>query len=184
MEEKKLVEAAQAGEERAIYQLYKKYSEQVYRFCLSYGGVDSELAKDVVQDTFIRAFRNLHKLREPEKFKIWLLTIARNRLLSQLMQRDNFNKKVSSLEKESEEFYLPSYAEEMETQRQIEIVRQVIEELPEGGMKECARAFYIEGLNTSEIAERLNIPKSTVTTRLDRFRAKVAKKILRKIAER
>ncbi len=181
MDDKALISKAKTGDQKALYQLYKKYANIVYRYCLTFSAIDEDTAKDLVQETFIRAYNNLQSLRDEKKFKIWLLTIARNRTLSYLSQQNTNDKKINALSYEQEGSFSPSYAEQLETKRQLSIVRKVIEEFPDNSMKESAKLFYLDGLSTTEIAEKLNIPRSTVTTRLDRFRAKIRKKLLRLI---
>ncbi len=181
MDDKALISKAKTGDQKALYQLYKKYANIVYRYCLTFSAIDEATAKDLVQETFIRAYNNLQSLRDEKKFKIWLLTIARNRTLSYLSQQNTNDKKINALSYEQEGSFSPSYAEQLETKRQLSIVRKVIEEFPDNSMKESAKLFYLDGLSTTEIAEKLNIPRSTVTTRLDRFRAKIRKKLLRLI---
>lgn len=185
MDEKTLLLWAKSGDQQAFVELYRRYYAVVYRYCLTFGNIDSDTAKDVLQESFIRAFKHIEKLREDQKFVSWLLTITRNRCLSYLHKEDGFDKKHQAWSKEVNLSHgdVPKEQETFETERQIQIVQQVISDLPEGGMKQCAHAFYIEGLSTSDIAERLGIPKSTVTTRLDRFRGKVRKRLIVKVME-
>ena len=178
MEEKELLELAKRGDERAFAKIYARYSPGVYRFCLTFGGIDYDTAKDILQDSFIRAFRHIGKLREGQKLMAWLLTIARNRCLSHLGRELGLDRKHAAWGRESLLHKAPNEFEYLETERQITIVREVIEELPDGGMKESAKAFYVENLSTTEIATRYEIPKSTVTTRLDRFRVRIRKRLL------
>jgi RNA polymerase sigma-70 factor (ECF subfamily) len=182
-DESTLLALAKAGDEKAFMALYRKYYAVVYRFCQTFGGIDSDTAKDILQETFVRAFRHLRNLREGQKFLSWLLTITRNRCLSHLTKEDSLCKKHQAWSAENALFSPPDEAEILETERQIQIVHDVIAGLEEGGMKACVEGFYIEGLSTSEIAERLEIPKSTVTTRLDRFRNRVRKRLLAKLME-
>ena len=66
---------------------------------------------------------------------------------------------------------------------EVEVVRRIIAELPEGPEKETVHLFYVEGkLSAREIAEKLGVGKSAVTMRLERFRAKVKKKVLAEVA--
>lgn len=182
-DEKTLLAKAKSGDEQAFMALYRKYYSTVYRFCQTFGGIDRDIAKDILQESFVRAFRHLDKLREGQKFLSWLLTITRNRCLSHLSKEENFGKKHSAWSLETELFSVPDNLEQIETERQIALVHQIIDDLPNGGMKDCVRFFYIEGLSTSDIAQRLDIPKSTVTTRLDRFRNRIRKRLLARLME-
>jgi RNA polymerase sigma-70 factor (ECF subfamily) len=74
---------------------------------------------------------------------------------------------------------LPDVGREAE----LEAVRAVIAELPEGPEKETVHLFYVEGgLSTREIAARLGVGKSAITMRLERFRAKVKRRVLAEVA--
>lgn len=181
VEEKDLLELAKAGDQEAFVKLYRRYYPVVYRFCMTFGGIDADTAKDVLQESFIRAFRHIDKLREGQKFLAWLLTITRNRCLSYLSKEDGFDRKHLAWSREADLLLAGTTAETFETERQIKIVQEVIEEMPDSGMKDCAKAFYTQGLSTSEIAETLGIPKSTVTTRLDRFRTRIRKRLLARL---
>lgn len=178
MKEQELLELAKVGDQKAFIKLYNRYYPVIYRFCLTFGGIDYDTAKDVVQESFIRAFRHLSKLREGQKFLAWLLTITRNRCLSHLSKEDSFNRKHLAWSREVELFSPPRDLEFLTVEHQITVVQEVIDNLPDGGMKDCAKSFYVDGLSTSIIAEQLDIPKSTVTTRLDRFRTRVRKRLL------
>ncbi len=180
-DEKLSVSQAKSGERKPFVDLYRQYYNVVYRFCLTFGGIDADTAKDILQESFIRAFRNIDKLRENQKFLSWLLTITRNRCLSYMSREDGFEKKHRAWSKERDLFTPPSELEYLETERQIAAVHEVIAELPDGGMKDCARSFYMDGQSTSEIAEFLGIPKSTVTTRLDRFRGRIRKRLIARL---
>ena len=182
VDEIRLLLQAKDGDAEAFSELYRRYYNDVYALCLSFGSIDADSAKDVLQEAFIRAFRSIGNLREGQKFKPWLLTIARNRALTYLGREEGLGRKHRALAHE-----VPAHSVPKETggelERQIMEVRRVIEELPDGPMKDCAKSFYVEGLATPEIAQRLGIPKSTVTTRLDRFRARVRKDLLSRLLD-
>lgn len=181
MDEKLLLSRAKRGDSAAFIQLYRHYYNIVYRFCMTFGGIDADTAKDILQESFIRAFRNIEKLREDQKFLSWLLTIARNRCFSHMSREEGLEKKHKAWSKEQDLLLTPNEQDYLETERQIAVVKQMIDEFPEGGMKDCAQAFYVDGLSTSDIANQLDIPKSTVTTRLDRFRGRIRKQLIARL---
>jgi len=183
VDEKDMIIRAKSGDQKAYIYLYQRYYAVTYRFCMTFGGMDSDTAKDILQESFIRAFRHLHNLREGQKFLAWLLTITRNRCLSHLSREDGFSKKHNAWSREAELFRPPNDLEFLETERRIKAVQEIINDLPAGGMKDCAKAFYVDGLSTSEIAKRYDTPKSTVTTRLDRFRTRIRKRLLARVME-
>jgi len=74
-------------------------------------------------------------------------------------------------------------ADDASREAELAVVRRIIEELPEGAEKETVRLFYLEGeLSAREIAQRLGVGKSAITMRLERFRAKVKRRILAEVA--
>jgi RNA polymerase sigma-70 factor (ECF subfamily) len=72
-----LVGRARNGEEAALSALVKRHADAVYRVALAIAG-DPDLAQDVSQDAFVKAFRGLDGFRGDASFKTWLLTIAAN----------------------------------------------------------------------------------------------------------
>lgn len=75
-----LVRRARAGDRAAFEELVRRTSRLVYaRLYLDTG--DAHRAEDLVQDTFLRAFRALPRLAEPETFRTWLLAIAHTALV-------------------------------------------------------------------------------------------------------
>jgi len=72
-----LVLKAQQGDDSSFNQLVQKYQTLVYKVALRYVKNHAD-AEDLTQETFIRAFLNLHQLKEPEKFAGWLRKIAEN----------------------------------------------------------------------------------------------------------
>ncbi len=73
----KLIEAAAGGSVEDFRKLYELYSVPVYRFVLGLVGNEAE-AEDITQETFIKVFYKLNKLKEPVFFRFWLYRIARN----------------------------------------------------------------------------------------------------------
>jgi RNA polymerase sigma-70 factor (ECF subfamily) len=70
-----------AGDRQAFHVLYNRHKKAIYGFCWRMLG-DGELAKDGVQETFLRAFAKREQLREPRFFKTWLYSIAHRYCLS------------------------------------------------------------------------------------------------------
>ena len=183
-EDAALVARAVAGERAAFRALYDRHRPAVHRLARAFATLDPDDAEDVVQDAFIRAFGSIAKLSQPGRFGPWLLTIARNRALSRLGRR-------KAAEKLSEDLTLEAGAlaedvavlPELGIEAELGVVRRIVAELPEGPEKETVRLFYLEGeLSAREIAARLGVGKSAITMRLERFRAKVKRRLLAEVA--
>ena len=77
----------------------------------------------------------------------------------------------------------PGASEQLERERQLHAVRQLVAGMREGPEKETVRLFYIEGaLSAREIAQRMGVGKSAVTMRLERFRARVRRDLVERCA--
>lgn len=72
-----LVRRARDGDDAAMSALVRRHTDAVYRVAISFSG-DPDLAQDVAQDAFIKAFRGLGHFRGESSFRTWLLTIAAN----------------------------------------------------------------------------------------------------------
>ncbi|HSM92928.1 MAG TPA: RNA polymerase sigma factor [Anaeromyxobacteraceae bacterium] len=179
-----LVARAVAGDAEALRALYDTHRPDVHRLARGFAGLDPDDVDDVVQETFVRAFRHLAGLEHPGRFGPWLLTIARNRALSRLARRRSEAATAAEFGREAEA-HLEVEAEppDPEAGLELDVVRRVIASLPDGPEKETVHLFYVEGnLSARQIAERLGVGKSAITMRLERFRAKVKKRVLAEVA--
>jgi RNA polymerase sigma-70 factor (ECF subfamily) len=176
-----LVVAARQGKREAFRALYERHRRAVLRLAEAFGGLDDDEVADVVQETFIRAFQALPDLRMPGQFKSWLLSIARHRCLNHLRGRKLGDRVAEVLGRDADEPPPPAGAE-LEREQQRQVVRELIEALPEGAEKHTAVLFYLEGeLSVREIAEKLGETKSAVGMRLERFRARFKLKLLARL---
>jgi RNA polymerase sigma-70 factor (ECF subfamily) len=82
---KEIVREAQAGRAEAFEALVQHFGPQVYRLASAIVGRDD--ARDVAQETFLAAWRELPRLREPDRFEPWLRRILVNRARNVLRSR-------------------------------------------------------------------------------------------------
>src|ERR1700754_2606210 len=81
-----LAVAAAAGDRRAFAGIYDRYANRLHDFCIGMLR-DRDAAADCVQDTFCTAAVKLTNLREPDKLRPWLYSIARYEALRKLRER-------------------------------------------------------------------------------------------------
>ncbi len=178
------VAAARGGEPDALRELYRRCRPLVVRLLDGLGSFTPDEVDDVAQETFVRAFKSLSSLRSDAHFVPWLLTIARNRGLSSLSKRAGARRALEELRLESWE-QLDGSAEALQLELDAATVRELIAGLPAGPEKETVQLFYVEGqLSARQIAERLGVGKSAVTMRLERFRARIKRELLVRLAQR
>src|SRR5436309_2636599 len=85
-EELQLVHAAKAGDMGAFEELIRRYDRNVFRIA-QHITQNREDAEDVVQEAFLKAYRNLERFQENSKFYTWLVRIAVNEALMKLRKR-------------------------------------------------------------------------------------------------
>lgn len=181
MELLEAVNLAAGGDALAQRELYRQFRPAVARLVEAFSTLDGDEVDDVVQETFIRAFTALPALRDPRSFQPWLYSIARNRARSRLETKGAGERAVAEIARQTPSV-VDAFPEALQAERDEEIVRQLIAELPEGAEKDTVRLFYVEGgLSARQIAERLGVGKSAVTMRLERFRGKVKRALLQRV---
>lgn len=167
------VEKACNGDSMGFEFLYDTTKNNKYYLALKYVK-DEEAAKDVLQEAYIRAWKNLDKLKEPEKFDSWLAQIVVNTAKNELEKRNHtpLDLRMESGEEEDAEIMdqaVSVWENEPELEYTKEETRQLVHELIDALSDEqrlVVIAFELEGLTTKEIAEQLGCPEATVKSRL------------------
>jgi len=80
MRDAEVVASIVAGDPNGLATAYDRYADPLFKYCKSLLS-DPADAADAVQDTFVIAASRLDGLREPERFRAWLYTVARNECL-------------------------------------------------------------------------------------------------------
>ena len=172
-----LVERAQRGEREAFDALVAKYQHQLMRIVARYISDWSE-CHDVVQDTFVRAYRALGQYRQEAQFSTWLYRIAVNTAKNHLAAQNSRLHAATSLDltetPESIGLIKPDEAtpeRELMRQELEHALLAALERLPQD-LRQTIVAREIEGASYEEIAQRMQCPVGTVRSRL--FRAREA----------
>ena len=174
------VERAKQGDREAMAKLYEVTCNEVWRTACSLIR-DEDDAMDVLQDTYLKAFRSLEQLESAESLRPWLRQIAAN------TARDQLRKKKPALFSElSEEEELPFDAEEeriealpearldqKETQR---LVRELLNELSDA-QRVVIGMYYYQDTPVKEIAKTLGLSENTVKGHLRYGKQRLEKKI-------
>ncbi len=170
-----LIHAVLSGDDSAFATLVEKYQKSVHALAWRKIG-DFHYAEEITQDTFLRAYQNLSTLRNPNQFSGWLYVIA-NRLCLHWLRKEKPTEQLQSLEgTPMEEVEKSAYAryvlEERETQateHRFEIVKKLLEKLPEGEYT-VMTLYYLGEMTTKEIGKFLGVSVETIRTRLHRAR--------------
>lgn len=84
--DEQLIILAQSGDDAAFDILMRRYLKPVFRFAQQYVRT-TEDAEDVTQDTFLKAWKNIHKFKLGSTFKPWIFTITRNTALDVIKKK-------------------------------------------------------------------------------------------------
>ena len=161
-----LVEAARRGDVRAFERLYRLHSGKVMGLCLRMTR-QRDVAEDCVQQTFIRAWRNLGAFEGRSAFGTWLHRIAVNEVLTQA--RNHGTRSESDEEAVSDAHAEPSDGQREYDAAELMDVERAIATLPEGARHVVVlQAVY--GYSHEEAADMLGIAVGTCKAQLHRAR--------------
>ncbi len=174
---KNIVPKAQGGDPKALDELYGSTSRAVYFTCLSLLKNEQD-AEDLMQNTYITAFRKLKTLEQPEKFESWIKRIAANLCKDFLYKKGTHTSEPLDEESygEVEENFLPE--EYVTATEKREIVMQIMRDNLSDVLYQTVIMFYFDEMTVAEIAEEMNCPEGTVKYRLNAARAKIKKGVL------
>ena len=181
--DQKLVEKAQRGDKKAFGMLVEKYQRRLNRL-LSRMVRDQSEIEDIVQDSFIKAYRAINNFRGDSAFYTWLYRIGINTAKNHLVKLGKRPKAMNEVEIEEIENFedapdLRSHETPESTMMSSEIVasvNQTIEALPDE-LKEAISLREMDGLSYEEISDLMNCPIGTVRSRIFRAREAIAEKL-------
>lgn len=181
--DQKLVEKAQRGDKRAFGILVEKYHKKLTRL-LSRMVRDQSEIEDIVQDSFVKAYRAINNFRGDSAFYTWLYRIgintAKNHLVSLGRRPKAMNEveiaDVENFEDGDELRSIETPESTMMTKEIVATVNDTIEGLPDE-LKEAISLREMDGLSYEEIAELMQCPIGTVRSRIFRAREAIAEKL-------
>jgi len=135
---------------------------------------DRELAKDIAQEVFIKAYYSIHTFRGQSTLKTWLLTITRNTAFRS--KRSAFLRKVRLLAYVPSGKTVPSAEQESLDRQVVDDIWNIILDLPQK-YREVLILDMRYDLSIDEMAQLLKVAAGTVKSRLHRARGKVEQKL-------
>jgi len=148
-----------------------EYGNELVRLAFSYVK-DTEIAKDMVQNTFIKCYKNVDSFRYDAQIKTWLYRITINECKDYLKSWNYKMVQVKSFINETARSILPSVEKTVIDKYNNENMKDTISTLPKE-YREVVYLFYYDSLKTEEIAKVLDIPVNTVKTRLRRAKQRL-----------
>ena len=169
-----LIYRAQAGDEGAFADLMRAYYRFAYTIVIRIVDNPHDV-EEVVQDSFLSAYRELTQLEDAMKFKSWLAEIARN-CARQWVRKQQIH--TVSLDQVGEGVLQTqdSPDEQLTQQEQRELIRRTMETLPQKD-REIARAFYLEGASYDELTRAHGLSYNAIAFRLFRIKRQLSKRL-------
>lgn len=166
----KLVERAKLGDQQAMYRLYKSHVQAMYNTSIRIV-VNQFDAEDIIQESFLSAFKSLSSFKGDSSFGSWVKRIVINKSLNALRQKkqifsDLDNLYIANEESEDEDF--PEVTPE--------VIHEAIKLLPEKA-RVVLNLYLLEGYKHKEIAELLEISESTSKSQYQRARMLLQERI-------
>ena len=164
-----LVERCKRGDPQSFQALYRQYSKAMYNTSLRIVNNTAD-AEDVLQESFLDAFRSLHDFHYRSTFGAWLKKIVINKSINILRKRRNDFVDIENTELQAVAEGEPVNEEEI--QYKVEEVKRMITRLPDG-YRTVLSLYLLEGYDHEEISQILNISHNTVRTQYVRAKQKL-----------
>lgn len=177
------VQKAMKGDQEAYTYLYEKTYTKCFYLARKF--LNSEhTAQDIVQDAYVKAFKSLDTLEDPEKFPSWIGTIVSNLAKNELKRR-----KVtlfSETENEDGQDISDTFVDDrvsvqpeivMDQNETTRLMKEIIDTLTDE-QRICVTMFYMEQMSVKEMASVLEVSENTVKSRLNYGRQKIKDKVL------
>ena len=152
--------------------LFRQYFGKMMSICSRYAK-DTDEAKDIVQDSFIKAFKSIAQLKEPETVEAWLKRIVVNTALTELRKKVN---QVEHVDIEEQVNISNEDFERLNDKYSTEDILLIIQNLPEH-YRMVFNLFVMEGYSHAEIAKELDINENLSKTKLSRARLLIKQKM-------
>ncbi len=169
MDEEQLIKQVQNGETEEYRHLVNLHQNLIYRI-IAKQGLRHEVAEDLAQETFIKAFRGIHSFRFESKFSTWLIRIALN------VTNGYFNSKEFKNQRSAEKglslietTQLKSPEEQVIDQEKFGSLYNCLAKL-KNKFREALVLVALDGQSYEFVAELSSVPIGTVRSRINRAR--------------
>ena len=177
--DEELVRRAQDGDERAFGEMVSRYEAKVYSLALKMVR-NPEDAEDILQDTFLRAYRGIKSFKGDSTFSTWIYRITANSALMRLRKKQLPTVSIEDAEERETPVAIadwgPGPVEQVLNRELQQLMDEAIEALP----AEFRQVFVlrdIEELSNTEVADILDLSVAAVKSRLHRARLKVRNRL-------
>jgi RNA polymerase sigma-70 factor (ECF subfamily) len=158
--------------------LYQRYEGDLLRYIQRLSGIRNEESQDILQDAFVKIWRNLNEYDPGLKFSSWIYRIVHNETVSYLRKKKSFGKDRTQEIDQFNEILQEEPADKKTEEERALLTAMALEQLSIKYREVLVLKFY-EKKSYEEISDILKIPEGTVAVRINR-----AKKLLREQFEK
>jgi RNA polymerase sigma-70 factor (ECF subfamily) len=165
-----VVDRCKQGDRKAQNELYKLYSKAMYN--IAYRITNNELdAEDVLQESFVNAFKSINSYRGTASVGAWLKRIVINNSITVVKKR---KAALVPMEDYGEYAEIPDNSEDDMLYLNVDRIRNAVQRLPDG-YRVVFSLYLMEGYDHKEIASILKISESTSKSQYNRSKKKLQK---------
>ena len=174
-----LIQSVLEGDDDAFSMLVKKYQKHVHALAWRKIG-DFHVAEEITQDTFLKAYKRLETLKEPQRFASWLYVIAANRCSSWLRKRRLWTQPLEEIEETDNQHvqtstysgYVAAENERTTVEAQRDVVKKLLARLQESE-RTVITLHYFGEMSCTEIGTFLGVSANTIKSRLRRAQQRI-----------
>lgn len=168
--ENDLINGCLAGDRRIQELLYQRFAPKMYAVCLRYAN-NTDDAQDLLQEGFIKVYRNLEKFRKEGSFEGWVRRVFVNTAIEHYRKKVNLNT-ISEKEERTIEDGAWNVLDHLAEKDIIELIQDL-----SPGYRSVFNMYVIEGYSHKEIGDILDISEGTSKSQLARAKAILQKKV-------
>lgn len=175
--ESDLIKGCIDGDRRVQEELYRRFSPKMYAVCIRYAGSTDD-AQDILQDGFIKVFKNLAKFRGEGSFEGWIRRIIVNTAIEHL-RRKTYLKPIAEKEENTIPYKEITVLDKLGEKDIMELIKQL-----SPGYRTVFNMYVVEGFTHKEIGDILGISEGTSKSQLARARVILQEKVVTLLDER
>jgi len=175
--ESDLIQGCIAGDRRMQEELYKRFSSKMYAVCLRYAG-NGDDAQDILQDGFVKIYKNLSRFRSEGSFEGWVRRIFVNTAIEHL-RRKTYLKPIAEKEENTIPYKETTVLDSLGEKDIINLISQL-----SPGYRTVFNMYVVEGYTHKEVGDILGISEGTSKSQLARARTILQDKVVKFLDEK
>jgi len=175
--ESDLIKGCIEGDRRMQEELYRRFAPRMYAVCLRYAN-NSDDAQDLLQEGFIKVYRNLHRFRAEGSFEGWIRRVFVNTSIEHFRKKSTRMSMVTDKEDQAIEDADITALDNLAEKDIIKIIQEL-----SPGYRAVFNLYVVEGYSHKEIGDMLGISEGTSKSQLARAKSVLQKKIAQYLSD-